>query len=375
MSLKITKQPAPRAVPADEASRWIDVFVFHHFPQLDGLRGAAILLVVIGHVLQFDFGFTAFGQLGGLGVLLFFVLSGFLITGLLDREKSTSGRISLSGFYVRRVLRLFPALFTFLAVMCLLVKFGFITDTPWYTIAVCLFYVRNIWGRGSSTGHLWSLSIEEQFYMLWPWVIRGLSRTAALRVAAMVALAISVFRMTAIHFRWYDYASSVFYERSWFRFDSILIGCAIALALSHSANLHKIRSYFTWPGSNVLLWAGVIAWTIWGQAKTHVWYLTVQTIFAALILMNLILSKGTIYLTVFNHPVARWLGRISYSWYLWQQLFTVFPVPPWLGMRTFPVNVGISLLLAISSHKFIESPFLQWKERIGHRSRSVEALA
>lgn len=154
----------------DDSASVRPTFTFRHFPQLDGLRGLAIVLVLAGHVLEFGFGIHT--DFGGLGVLLFFLLSGFLITGLLDREKTRTGAISLRAFYIRRVLRLFPALFIFLATQCVLIETRVVTDTPWYAVAACLLYVRNIWGRGSTTGHIWSLSLEEQFYTSWPWIMK-----------------------------------------------------------------------------------------------------------------------------------------------------------------------------------------------------------
>jgi peptidoglycan/LPS O-acetylase OafA/YrhL len=199
-------------------------FVFRHFPQLDGLRALAILFVVAGHVIHHSFGVPLGGNLAGLGVLLFFVLSGFLITGLLDREKNQTGSIALSIFYFRRMLRLFPALFFFLVVVSILIKLKVIVDTPWYTVVACLIYARNIWGRGYATNHIWSLSIEEQFYASWPWIMRAFSRVQALRIAVAGAIAVNLFRVVAIHGNWFNYWSGTFYERPWFRFDSILIG-------------------------------------------------------------------------------------------------------------------------------------------------------
>ncbi len=353
-----------------------ETFTFRHFPQLDGLRGLAILFVILCHVLQFGSGMHVGGSggLGGLGVLLFFVLSGFLITGLLEREKRQTERISLSAFYIRRALRLFPALFCFLAVLCLLIVLGIVRDTSWRTVAACLLYVRNIRGQGLSTSHIWSLSIEEQFYLFWPCIMRAVNRAVALRIAVAGVLAISVFRMVGIKLEWSPYNLGAFYERSWYRFDSILIGCAIALILSESVNLGKLRAYLSGVALPVLVWPAILVWTIYGESVTQVWYLTVQMILAGLILLNLILARESAYLRAFSHPIARWFGRISYSWYLWQQLFTVFTSPPWLGLRIFPVNVAASLLLAMASQRFIERPFLRMKDRLGQRER-LQAVA
>jgi len=357
--------------PTHEPAVSPGAFKFRHFPQLDGLRGLAILLVLSGHVLHHGFGIDA-GTLGGLGVLLFFVLSGFLITGLLDREMLQTGHISLSTFYMRRILRLFPALFFFLAVLCLLIQLGVVTDTPWYTVVTCLIYVRNIWGQGTSTAHMWSLSIEEQFYMFWPWIMRAVSRIAALWIAMAAVIGIGVFRMVAIYLKWSDYGTGVgiFYIRSWYRFDSILIGCVIALWLCGSTKL-ELRRYLSGLILPALLWPGILVWTLWGEAATHVWYLTIQMILAALILVNLLVVRDSAYLSAFSHPVAGWFGRISYSWYLWQQLFTAFSTPDstWHGLRIFPLNLMVSLLVAIASYGVIERPFLRLKDRFSQRKR------
>lgn len=338
--------------------------IFRHFPQLDGLRGLAILLVVVGHTIQHNFEVSAGANLAALGVLLFFVLSGFLITGMLDREKAKTGSFSLSRFYLRRILRLAPALFFYLSVVCVLIKLRVITDTPWYSVVACLIYVRNIWGTGYATNHIWSLSVEEQFYASWPWIMGSVSRLNALRIAIAGVIIVSVFRMVAIQSNWFDYWDGTLYERPWFRFDSILIGCAIALWLCGSVDAQRLRSFISKPAIPIALWSGVVAWTLWGEAMTHVWFLTMQLALAALILLHLLLSESTAYLRVFSHPVAGWLGKVSYSWYLWQQLFVVFDPSVHSLLRRFPVDVAMSLLLAVVSYRWVERPFLELRDRV-----------
>jgi peptidoglycan/LPS O-acetylase OafA/YrhL len=337
---------------------------FRHFPELDGLRGVAITLVVAGHVLKFGIGVDT--DFGGLGVLLFFLLSGFLITGLLNKERVQNGRISLPRFYIRRALRLFPASFVFLAVLCLLIKTRLVMDTTWYTIAACFLYVRNTWGHGPSSDHIWSLSLEEQFYAGWPWIMNAFSQTVALWVAMLTILAISGFRMMAIYGRWFVYEDGPFGVRTWFRIDSILLGCVLALLFCQPVVTNRLRTYFSHPLMPLVLWPATLAWSIWGENLTHVWYLTAQMVLSFLILVNLLVSKKSAYLSFFSHPAAAWVGRISYSWYLWQQLFTVITFPRWGGLRAFPINVLASLALAMISQRIIERPFLKLKERIGH---------
>jgi peptidoglycan/LPS O-acetylase OafA/YrhL len=351
--------------------RWADdpapsqpTFTFRHFPQLDGLRGLAIVLVLAGHVLESGFGIHT--DLGGLGVLLFFLLSGFLITGILDRERTRTGGICLTAFYIRRGLRLFPALFVFVTALCVLIQTRAVTDTPWYAVAACLLYVRNIWGRGSTSGHIWSLSLEEQFYTIWPWIMKAFDRAIVMRVALIGAAAITFFRMVAIRSEWFDYWSGPFYQRPWFRFDSILLGCGIALLLCDSIKIDRFRAYFSRSALPIVIWPSVLAWSVWGESFTRVGYLTIQMVLASLILVNLLLSRESLYLLAFSHPISGWVGRLSYSLYLWQQLFTTESYPLWGGLRVFPFNVIVSLVLAAVSYFLIEKPFLKLKDRIGH---------
>lgn len=173
-------------------------FKFQHFPQLDGLRGIAVLLVVVGHGIQFAGGkFGVFAYLGQLGVLLFFELSGFLITGLLWRENETSDGIDLGAFYIRRALRLVPALLAFFLFTALLSK-ARLLDVTSYEFIVCLFYVRNIFGHSHAMDHLWTLSLEEQFYTFWPAAIKSIGIKRALPYAAAATLLFATARTAGI---------------------------------------------------------------------------------------------------------------------------------------------------------------------------------
>ena len=148
-----------------------------YVPGLDGVRALAVGLVIFEHSVVFD-QFSHFGSVGlsggHTGVALFFVLSGYLITTLLLREEERTGFISLRFFYIRRALRLFPALWLYLFVVAVLTLAGWLPHNPWHSFFSSLLYFRNIVGRGHETDQLWSLSIEEQFYIIWPLILIGL---------------------------------------------------------------------------------------------------------------------------------------------------------------------------------------------------------
>jgi len=142
-----------------------------HLPSLDGLRALSIGLVLLGH-LSGTKGFVrvnlGIGDYAHLGVVVFFVISGFLITRLMLSEHAKDGCVSLKLFYARRALRLFPAAYAFIACVCLLWATGVVHLQARDIWHACTYTVNFEPGRSWQIGHLWSLSVEEQFYLIWP---------------------------------------------------------------------------------------------------------------------------------------------------------------------------------------------------------------
>src|SRR5580700_11500874 len=170
----------------------------HRIPSLDGLRAISITLVVLSHLVKWKHvSLDVVGSYGALGVHVFFVLSGYLITNLLLREYERTSTVSLRDFYIRRAYRIFPAAFVFLAVVTVL----YWPQMRWYHVAAAVFYVANMdISRPWIFGHLWSLSIEEQFYLLWPFAVKKWYRHATV-ILLCVFLATPVFRAALYAFK------------------------------------------------------------------------------------------------------------------------------------------------------------------------------
>lgn len=341
--------------------------------RLDGFRGLAILLVLLGHEFTFTLGFPAVMPLAGLGVLLFFVLSGFLITRLLCQELEASHAIDLRHFYARRALRILPALLVFLATMAVLFIVGAIIDVTWKSLLACLLFVRNIRGRGESVAHIWSLSIEEQFYLCWPVALQRLGRQKALLIAVSLATCCVVWRGIAILAHVYPYSSGTIYLRTDFRIDAILGGCIVALAFAEpSLRTKLVNRIKSLPGDACLL--VLIAWTLWGESVVSLRpiFLTVQTALSILLFLAVLTrpQRGALhrFLTLRAMMI---LGTLSYSLYLWQQVFTVTRVPSWGALREFPLNLIATFMLAILSYRFVERPMLKLKARLSRTSRQL----
>jgi len=348
-----------------------------HSPELDGLRGCAILLVVAGHLLAFSLDVGGrWNELGGLGVLIFFGLSGFLITSILCREEARSGSISLRAFYARRALRIFPAFGVFIGVASILLAVHLITDATWLTVLASILYVRNIFGRGHSLGHLWSLSLEEQFYLVWPLFLRFVTQRRALFPTLALVVAITTWRTVAILFALFDYNRGIFYLRPDFRFDSILVGCALALALARAPLSGRRLSIVLAVSNPVWVVPTLLAWTLFAEF-THFGppiFLTVQTILATLFLVHVVLGPGTITCRILRNRLLQLIGRLSYSIYLWQQIFLVTREPSWGPLRVFPLNLVMCAALAVASYVFVERPFLRLKARVVRPPATIEAV-
>jgi peptidoglycan/LPS O-acetylase OafA/YrhL len=339
---------------------------FRHFPELDGLRGVAVLLVLVGHILVFRLGrghmWTQFAKLG---VLIFFVLSGFLITGLLCSEQQRFKGISLKQFYLRRVYRILPALSFFILVVSALICFQLVTDTSWRTVTASAFFLKNIFGSGLTLGHLWSLSIEEQFYLIWPIFCALLGRRRAFAPTLGLILGIVVYRATAIRIAPYDYGLGVFELRSDFRMDSILFGCALALFLDRRrAGVNPFPPIARWGTHPFWTIPVLFVWTLYCDIPPLWWsYLTLQTLLVVGLVFHVLVFPDSLTGRLLS---ARWIclvGLVSYSLYLWQQLFVVVSVPDWGFIRRLPFCLFAAGGVAVFSYFFVERPFLGLKRR------------
>lgn len=347
-----------------------------HRPALDGLRGVAVLLVVATHLAAFHLPDSAPDWLripgAGLGVDLFFVLSGFLITALLLEEWSREGRISIRGFYVRRARRLLPGALTVLGAWCLYaLASGVRPEQVGRTVGAVLTYTTN-YAKSSETdvilglGHFWSLAVEEQFYLLWPLALvlllsLHISERAILAAAMLAWAAVVVARLTALAAQ--PTLDVVF--RTEYRCDGLLIGAALSIAcrlgwvrpmtLVGTASLLALVAFaLTAPASAFEGVAGAISFTI-------------AALLSAAIILGRYNSGG--FLT--SAPM-RYLGRVSYSLYLWHVPVIVFIDQRYSGWSALPIAAIASLILAALSYRYVEKPWLRKRVDL-HLRRDVVA--
>lgn len=332
-----------------------------YLPALDGLRALAVLAVVMSH---------SWAQAlpgGWVGVDVFFVLSGFLITSILLREHDRTGRISFRNFYLRRALRLLPALALTLVLGVLIAYLlypGSSTDTSKEAIAA-VFYVAN-WlvalGQVHSglLIHTWTLSIEEQFYWTWPLVLYLLlavgGRRAALGATIVVVGIVLVHRLTGVQGS---------YFRTDTRADSLLIGCAIALAAS-AGLLERLPTNVIRGAAAVgaLALGFVLALGAQTSLLLGVGYTVIGVAAATIVIATAVRPLGSAVRALSWHPLT-WVGQRSYGVYLYHPLCLAL-LAPRLGTNGPIVFVGsliVSLCAAGASYKYVETPFLRLKER------------
>jgi peptidoglycan/LPS O-acetylase OafA/YrhL len=313
--------------------------------------------------------------LGEFGVQVFFVLSGYLITALLLREEHATGSVDRVAFMVRRSLRLMPALFAFIAVLAVLKLRHLVTDEPWYSFVAGLLYLRNIFGQGHTLGHLWTLSLEEQFYLLWPTLFL-VFRRGRLRVALGILAGICLLRTFGIVFHVQPYASGVFYMRPWFRFDSPMAGCVVALALDAGGTARALVDRVAgWSPVGLVLSIGALAFIGDTSEALRPFYLSIELVLGTWLVVHVVLRPDGALSRALSHPLCVLTGILSYSLYLWHVPFCVTAQPSWGPLRAFPICLAASLAAAVVSYRFIERPFLRMKVRFERASLETPGAA
>ena len=344
---------------------------------LDGLRAVSILLVLVGHgwatlPVRDDLALLA-PYLGNaaLGVSTFFVISGFLITHLLCNEWDVTGTIRLRAFYARRALRILPALYAYLFVIAIIRASGLI-ETTYGDIAIAGTFLTNYkfiipvktnddyW----FVGHFWTLSLEEQFYLFWPATILAIGLYRSHYVAIMIVLSSPLVRIIS-YFAWPEsrgYLSMMLHTAA----DPIMVGCLAALWQRRNS-LDSFRIWFSqiyWPLSALIFLLLVSPWL--ASRFRGMYSATVGTSMnsfgIAVIMLWVITHPTSFFVRLLSSTFVRHIGLLSYSLYLWQQLFLTPRNQTWTGI--FPINVVMCFALAEASFWTVERPFLRLRDRL-----------
>jgi peptidoglycan/LPS O-acetylase OafA/YrhL len=317
-------------------------------PSLDGLRAISISLVVGGHWLELRYKSDVAGAFANLGVRIFFVISGYLITTLLLKERARASTIRLREFYVRRAYRIFPAAFLFMLPVFVIFRH----ELRWYHAAAAVLYLTNFdYAHPWFLGHLWSLSVEEQFYVLWPGMLKKWYRHRVAILAGVIAFA-PVYRVICHLLNLHGRADETFPAVA----DALAIGCLLAIFAGRVPKIKRLWALaMLMPVALVPVYLGILKFHINGPLLFVLWPL--MHVCIAGLLLHVVRSPYWI----LNMRPVMWLGKISYSLYLWQQLF-VFGThsKPWYGML---LAVGV----ASFSYYVIEQPILRLRERKAER--------
>lgn len=353
-----------------------------YYPSIDGLRGIASLIVVFTH----NFGFTKFFFFGWIGVDLFFVISGFLITQILLQTKDEPHYFR--NFYIRRVLRIFPLYYLTLIFFFLIVPYikSFPLDMSYYINNQWWFwtYLQNwfliFYDPGNNTTviqHYWSLAVEEQFYLLWPWVIVLIKKPKYLLAfagALLLAVIATRFTLWTLKIRDLNYLGLYTFTR----IDGICVGSMLALLRYKHSNF--LEKHFT----TVVLFLAGINFIFYFFNKPYqftypylaiVGYTTFAVLFALLV-HEAVEGKNKVLNFVFGNRVLRFFGKISYSLYVFHwPVYLIFSdwVYKWLAshftLSGYLLNLITSILLTLAgiavgicSYYGFEKHFLKLKK-------------
>lgn len=357
-----------------------------HCPQLDGVRGLAILLVTFyrfAKEVESEHSVLSWVErlapIGGRGVDLFFVLSGFLITGILLQTKTRSGYFR--NFFVRRSLRIFPLYFAAL-IFCLWIipaLFGSTAfDIPRANQGYLWTYLSNVrmsWTNEWCFGpldHFWSLAVEEHFYLVWPFIVFCLSPKSLLRLSVSLIVLVGVARTIAATYPSLDLAVDVL---TFFRLDGLCFGAALAVLMHQGVSTQNIESAAKWSLPLLVGIALIVA--ILGKRLLGIPSTLCPAIWAVLLALLLTRPVGHWMSRFANNGLLRWLGKYSYGMYVVQlpllsiltptlvmsRLSTIISDRLWINIAFIATMFLLTMLLGFLTYHLLEKHFLKLKRR------------
>ncbi|WP_345953935.1 acyltransferase [Mucilaginibacter sp. PAMB04168] len=337
-----------------------------YIPSLDGLRAISIILVILSHL-----PYPVFEKysIGLYGVNVFFIISGFLITTLLLKEKAVHGKVSLQRFYIRRFLRILPVAYLFILVLIFLNR-AFNMHLAAADFLRPFFFVENFGDHSSFTpaGHYWSLSVEEQFYLMFPFI---LNRSLKLYIITGLIVIGMTPAIVYVYFHWHPasvWLSAplyVVYHLLGHGISTILIGSLLSVAVAKYPQYFTFKFKFIEATQIALI---VLSW-IFFRVKLLL-PISLTAVCIALVLVTTIADNNSRINRLLNLKGIKYIGTLSFSLYIWQQIFT--KQQPWGNAFPFSNSVALNLvfltIIALCSYHLYEQRFLKLKSRFNRLS-------
>jgi len=354
--------------------------IFKYNPSLDGLRGIAVICVLLVH--------ASYGKISGgfLGVDLFFVLSGYLITAILLKEFTLYGNISYFNFYIKRFLRLLPPLAV--CIILYLIYQSFISPTgnesPLLIVLSSLFYFVNFVNESylGPLVHLWSLSVEEHFYLFWPILMAGLifklSKKKQITIIGICILIITVFRIwvfytNTIEPMHYGFFSIDSYRFTFCRIDAIMLGGLAAIALSENKTSFNIKIQ---PNIGLFLLLIILGFLVlFLDVDNTIWRyggFVATNILALIIILFAVKYPSN---KILGNRILLWFGQRSYGIYVYHYLIFLALEPLRVSgsfsnlLMVTSLRILISLVFAEISYRVMEKPILKLKSRFKNNGK------
>jgi peptidoglycan/LPS O-acetylase OafA/YrhL len=355
-----------------------------YIPTLDGWRALSVIGVILYHGRWGFFGsgslLTRVASRGNIGVEVFFAISGFLICGLLLQEYAREGGISLRRFYIRRVFRILPPYYVALAGIYVVLVLGAIRVNH-SDLLSCLLFYRNYRPLGVDeygdfyTAHFWSLALEEHFYLLWPVLLIAVKPKRAGKVAFLLAMVVFGWRTIEEHFQLLAgiLPPANLMGRTDTKIDALLWGCIAAIYFPTIKGTFE-RIHFS------QLWLPILMILI-GAETIHAPQLTLlRSILLPALVLSTVIQPASMLGRVLEWQPLRWIGTLSYSLYLWQELFlpemaSVAARGSFRHLQHWPWNVVAIMVCACLSRYLLELPMTRLGYRLGEpRAAMVRSL-
>ena len=304
------------------------------------------------------------GDYADLGVQIFFVISGYLITMLLIKEYERNGRVDLKLFYLRRALRIFPASYVYLALIAVASALGIVILHRHDLLFAFTYTVNYSLDKSWRIGHLWSLSVEEQFYLLWPFALNRLNPRRAMWAAGAVFVCGPVTRILMRTFLTGDFLPylPIFPAVA----DGLAAGCLMA---GFRARLLKTSWYPRLAAGPVVLGLVTLVFAI-NALRGSYWMeaagVPVMMMSIAVVMEWCLRNSTSLAGRILNARPVAWVGVLSYSLYIWQQIFLNHHSKAWICR--FPQNIVLAVVTACASYYLLERPLLGLRQRLAARN-------